>query len=97
VLIDRENKMALVTGIAVPLTYNLLKTEAEKIKNFEQLALEIKNIWKLSNISVHSLVVSAKRVVTRSFPKCIENIGLTKSVMRVEQKSILLQTRHIVR
>jgi len=31
VLTDRENKTALVIDIAVPLTYNLRKTEAEII------------------------------------------------------------------
>jgi hypothetical protein len=35
---------ALVIDIAVPLTHNIPKTEAEKIPIYENLALEIKNI-----------------------------------------------------
>jgi hypothetical protein len=53
VLIGRENKTTLVIDIAVPLTYNLPKTEAEEINKYEQLAPEIKYIWKLNNVSVH--------------------------------------------
>jgi hypothetical protein len=44
VLIDRENKMALVIDIAVPSTHSLPKTEAEKITKYGNLTLEIKNI-----------------------------------------------------
>jgi hypothetical protein len=44
--IDGQNKTALVIDTAVPLTHNLAKTEAEKIMKYENLAVEIKNIWK---------------------------------------------------
>jgi hypothetical protein len=41
-LIDRDNKMAHVIDIAVPLTQNLPKTETEKIMKYENLTLEKK-------------------------------------------------------
>jgi len=44
VLIDRENKTALVIDIEVLLTHNLFNTEAEKFTKYENLALGIKNI-----------------------------------------------------
>ena len=44
VLIDRENKTALLIYLAVCLTHNLSNTKAEKIMKYENLALEIKNI-----------------------------------------------------
>jgi hypothetical protein len=52
VFIDRENKTALVINIAVLLPLNLPKTDADKITKYENLALEIKYIWKLNNISI---------------------------------------------
>ena len=78
-LIDRENKTALVIDIAVPLTDNLPKIEAEKITKYVNLALEIKNIWKLNNVSIHPLVISAG-VVTRNFLKYLENTGVTENI-----------------
>jgi len=35
-------------------------------------------------------------VVTKNFLKYIENIALTKSIFRVEQKEVLLQMYHTV-
>jgi hypothetical protein len=39
--------------IAVPLAHKFPKTEAENITKYENLALEIKNIWKLNSICVY--------------------------------------------
>jgi len=66
VLIDRENETALVIDIAVPSIHSLPKTEGEKITKYENLTLEIKNIWKLNNFSVYPLVISVEGVVTRT-------------------------------
>jgi len=90
VLIDRENKTALVTDSAVPLTHNRPKKEAEKITKYENFALEINNVWKL-NMSIYTLVISVEDVVTTNFLKYLKNIGLTKNILRVRQKAVLLQ------
>jgi len=77
VLIDRGEKTTLVIDTAVTLTHKVLKTETEKITNYQKLALEIKNICKINNLSVHVFVISAERVVTKNLLKYLENIGLT--------------------
>jgi hypothetical protein len=80
-LIDRESKTAFVTETAsVPLTSSHPKTEAEKTTEYENLALEIKNIWKLKNVSVYPLAISQEGVLTRNFLKYVENIGLSKNL-----------------
>ena len=61
-----ENKIALVIDIAFPLNHNLPKTGAEKTVKCENLALEIKNVWKLKHVSIYSLVISAEGVVTKN-------------------------------
>ena len=91
VLIDTENKTALVIDTAVPITHNLPKTEGEKITNYEYLALEIKNVWKPNNMSICPLVISLEGVVTTNFLKYLENIGFTNTILRVRQKAVLLQ------
>jgi hypothetical protein len=63
----------------IPLTYNISSAAAEKITKYENLALDIKNIWKLNNVSVYPLVISVEGVVTRNFLKYTKNIGLTKT------------------
>jgi hypothetical protein len=57
--VNRQNKTALAIGIAIPLTHNIPNTEAEKIPIYENLVLEIKNIWKLNNLSVCPVPISA--------------------------------------
>jgi len=42
VFINTENKTARVIHTAVALAYNLPRTETEKIKNYENVVLEIK-------------------------------------------------------
>jgi len=69
VLIDRENKTALITDTEVPLTHTLPSTEARKITKRENLALEIKNVWQLNDESIYPLVISVEGVVTRNFLK----------------------------
>jgi hypothetical protein len=51
VLIDRENETALVIDTAVPLTHNFPQTDTEEIMKYDNLAQEIKNSWKLNNVS----------------------------------------------
>jgi hypothetical protein len=53
---NRKNKAAFVTDIVVPMTHNLSNGEAEKTGKYENLALEVKNIWKLNNIFICTLV-----------------------------------------
>ena len=79
VLIDRENKTAREIHREVALTYNLPKTETEKITKYENLVLEIKNMWKLTNVSVDPPVISAEGVVTKILQKYLDNTGLTKT------------------
>jgi hypothetical protein len=52
VLIDRENKTALVIEIADPLTHNLPEAEKKIIRKYENLAQEIKNIFEFNNVTV---------------------------------------------
>ena len=78
VFINRENKTEHVIHTAVALAYNLPKIEAEKIKNYKNLVLEIKNMWKLNNVSVGPPVISAEGVVTKIIQKYLDNTGLTK-------------------
>jgi len=96
VFFDRDNKIALIIDIAGPLTHNRPNTEAEKITKYEHLVLEIKNIWKLNNVSAYPLAILAEVEVTKIFLKYIQNIDSTKNILRVGQKAVLLPTCYTV-
>ena len=95
--IDRENTTTFVTDIAVLLAHNRPSTEAEKITKYENLALQIKNNWKLNNVPVYPLVIFAEGVVIKSFLKYVKNKGSIKNLLRVGRKAVLLPTCHTVR
>ena len=72
------------------MTHNNVPTaDAENIEEFENLALEILNILNLNSIS--PLVISVEGAVTINFLKYLESIGLTKHILLVGQKAVLLQ------
>jgi hypothetical protein len=56
---------------------------------FENLNLEIKYIWKLNNIAIYPSVISAERMVTKTFLKYLQNTGLTKHILRVGLRAAL--------
>jgi hypothetical protein len=61
------------------LNHNDPKTEAEKITKYENVAVDIKNMWKLNRASVYPLVISAEGMITKNFLKYLENIAFTKN------------------
>jgi hypothetical protein len=78
--IDRENQTALLIGLAVCLSHKLSNTEAEKIMKYENLALEIKNIWKLNSVFIYPLIMLAEGVATKNFLTYLENTDLTRNI-----------------
>jgi hypothetical protein len=52
----------------------------------ENLALEIKSIWKLNDESIYTLVISAEGVVPKNFLKDLENIILRKKSLEWGKK-----------
>jgi hypothetical protein len=78
------------------LTHNDPKTEEEKITKYENVALDIKNMWKLNIVSVYPLVISAEGVVTKNFLKYLENIALTKNILSGTKHNIITNV-HTVR
>jgi hypothetical protein len=40
---------------------------SDSLSKYEKFALQIKSIWKLNNVSIQPLVISAKGVVIKNF------------------------------
>lgn len=97
VLIDKVNKRGILVDIAVPLTHNLEETEKTKISKYQNLAYDMKNIWKLNSIKIIPLVMSVEGVVTRNFKQNLEIIGIKQNFSMLLQKICILHTCQIVR
>lgn len=97
VLIDELNKQGLLIDIAVPLTHNLEETEKTKLIKYQDLAVEIKNVWKLKKVTVIPLVISVEGVITKNFKKNLELLGIKQNFSFLLQKTCILHTCRIVR
>ena len=96
-LVDLNTGSGILIDIAVPLTHNIKKIESEKRIEYEELAWQIKDIWKLERVSIYPLVISVEGVVLYNFNKNIEKLGLPNTILKHAQKATLLQTCHIMR
>jgi hypothetical protein len=62
-LIHELEQKANIVDVAVPLSHNVESTEREKIQKYQNLTGEIKNIWKLKEVGIHPLIISAEEVL----------------------------------
>lgn len=97
VIIHKNEKSATFIDVAIPLTHNIKSTEVEKVRKYEDLAIQMKDIWKLERVNIYPFVISAEAVVTQNFQRIMEKIGMPKWIFRTIQKIVILQTCQIVR
>ncbi|KAL1446836.1 hypothetical protein WDU94_012201 [Cyamophila willieti] len=98
IMINKREKYAYIIDIAVPLTHNITKTEAEKITKYEDLKEEIKRMWKLNKVDIVPIFISSEGVISKSLAKHLKTLNIKKSSCQREmQKAALLQTAHLIR
>lgn len=54
-------------------------------------------MWKLEEVKVVAMVVSAEGIVSKNFSRNLQNLGLPRNILNVGQRAVVLQTCHIVR
>ncbi|XP_068726526.1 uncharacterized protein [Montipora capricornis] len=95
VIREKKAKETIIVSIAVPGDSNVLQKETEKYENSQDLAGEIKRIWK-SRIKVVPVVVGALGSVSKKQAGHLEQLGI-KDRTRTKQKSTLLGSAHILK
>ena len=81
--------------IAVPGDNNVLQKETERYEKYQDLAREIKRIWK-SRTKVVPVVVGALGSMSKKLAGHFEQLGI-ENRSRTMQKSALLGSAHILR
>ena len=95
VIQKKKAKETITVDIAVPGDNNVLQKETEKYEKYQDLAREIKKIWK-SRTKVVPVVVDALGSVSKKLAGHLEQLGI-KNRTRTMQKSALLGSAHILR
>ena len=77
-VVDKEQKMALVIDVAVPVDSDIRKKEHEKIKKYQGLKEQLKQMWKVKCNEI-PVVVGALGAVTPKLREWLQQIPGTTS------------------
>ena len=86
----------MIIDIAVPGDVRIRSKEQDKIIAYQDLKMEIKNLWNLKSVIVVPIVIGALGAVTNNLEKNIKMLGCQISLAGL-QKTALLGTAHIIR
>ena len=95
VVVDKDNKRALPIDIVVPADASVEKKEQEKMDRYQDLARELKRLWKVET-KVISIVVGALGTVPKCLEKKLKKAGSNVAVELLE-KAAVLGTSQILR
>ena len=93
---DKKENNLLIIDIAIPSDYNVVAKRAEKLRNYTDLAIELKSIWNVSKVVIFPFIIGATGVIHNQFDRDIRNLPIK---IRIEeyQKIALLGTANITR
>ena len=95
VVADKNNKRALLIDIAVPADARVEEKEQEKMARYQDLARELKRLWKVET-KVIPIVVGTLGTVAKGVEKNLKKAG-SNATVEFLQKSALLGTSQIQR
>ena len=95
VLINKQQKKAVVIDVAIPSDSNIRKKEHEKLKKYQGLKEELEKMWGVK-ATVVPVVIGALGAVTHKLGEWLQQIPGTTSEVSV-QKSAVLGTAKILR
>ncbi|XP_066912330.1 uncharacterized protein [Clytia hemisphaerica] len=99
VVLNKQTKEALIIDIAIPSDYNIPRKRIEKIRNYTDLAVELKTLWNLNKVKIVPIIIGATGVIHKGLSDDVGNLGLTENKFNISeaQKITLLGTAHVVR
>ena len=96
--IDKDKRTAQIIDIAVPIDRNVTVKEIEKVEKYQELAIEVRRLWKLTKVEVVPVVIGALGTVPMGLKDSLGRLGIEyKSAQDIIQKSTLLGTARILR
>ena len=92
---DNEKGTCMLIDVAISVDRNVIKKEAEKIRKYKDLTIEIQRMWNIKT-KVIPVIIGATGTISESFRKYVSNILGNHEVKEV-QKTAILGTAHILR
>jgi len=93
---NKKTKNTFLIDTAVPNTHNLAKTITDKQNKYQELANEIRAMWKQNTAQVIPLVISSTGVIPKSLSQSLKRLDPHPNTYIQMQKSVILGTCSIV-
>lgn len=97
ILLKKQEKEAIFIDVAITNDNNMVKTHTEKINKYIDLSYEIKDLWKINKVKIIPIIISNLGTVPKTLFKSIKELELKPYIYQQAQKSVILNTCHIVR
>jgi hypothetical protein len=94
---NKKTKNTFLIDTAIPNTHNLAKTVTVKQNKYQELANEIRDIWKQDAVQVVPIVISATGIIPKSLSQSLKRLNLHPNTYIQMQKVVILGTYSIVR
>jgi hypothetical protein len=76
ILYNKEKSEVTITDVAIPLTSNIQKTYTTKISKYNELAQEIKKMWKVKKIHIQPVILSATGLLPYTLIQQLNTLGI---------------------
>jgi hypothetical protein len=96
-LTNKETKNTFLIDIAIPNTHSLTKTITEKQNKYQELANEVRDIWKQDAVQEVPIVISAMGIIPKSLSQSLKRLNLHPNTYIQMQNAVILGTCSIVR
>jgi len=94
---NKKTKNTFLMDIAVPNTHNLAKTITDKQNKYQELANEIRSMWRQKTAQVIPIVISSTGVIPKSLSQSLTRLNLNQNTYIQLQKSVILGICSIAR
>ena len=95
VFVDKENKNRLIIDIACPGDRRVDIKQEEKINKYLDLAIEIKELWKMKGVKVVPVVIGVLGTIPKRLEDYLRNIN-TEIELAALQRTVLLGSARIL-
>ena len=90
-----EKKWVLIIDVAIPGDGRIEEKELEKISKYQDLKIETESLWE-KQATVVPVVMGSLGAIPRDLRKQLRTIGLENISPSQLQKTVLLETAHIL-
>lgn len=97
VIFKKREREAFVVDITVPADDNVERAYTEKIVKYQDLTFELKELYRLTQITILPLVITTNGLVEVHLQENTKKLGLEERLIEDAQREVILWTTRIVR